>query len=159
MKRIDRLKENLAKVGSQQMALYRSGQLMKGQRLDAKVKELESLIKEAEAYEPRKLSELIDKETLKEHRLAEQMVKLHLVADFLCDCGFDLRESLNKLGLADCSLFPLVDEITKKASAFASLVCHPEFAGLQDFIINNEEYIEASHKLTEEYINKHLVIT
>lgn len=61
MKRIDRLKENLDKVKSQMMALYRSGQYSKARTLQSRIDALTEQIKEAEAYEPRKLSELIDK--------------------------------------------------------------------------------------------------
>jgi hypothetical protein len=159
MKRSERLKENLAKVKGQLMALYRAGNFTQTRSLEFKIKILEAQIEEAEAYEPRKLAELIDKETLEKHKIAEKMVALHLAADFLTDCGHDLKDTLNALGLEGCSLFPLVDEIRKKASDFAALVCHPEFAGLSDFMVNNEEYIDECHRVTEDYIHKHLEIT
>lgn len=159
MKRSERLKETLAKVKSQQMALYRAGKFIQAGQLKSRVDALEAQIEEAEAYEPRKLSELIDKETLAKHKIAEKMVALHLAADFLTDCGHDLKDALKALGLEGCSLYPLVDEIRAKASNFAALVCHPEFAGLSDFMVNNDEYIDECHKVTQEYIQKHLVIT
>lgn len=87
------------------------------------------------------------------------MVALHLAADFLADCGYDLKDTLNKLGLEGCSLFPMIEDITKKAQDFASIVCHPEFAGLSDFMVNNEEYIDTMHADTDAYIEKKLVIT
>lgn len=159
MKRSERLKENLSKVKSQMMALYREGNFIKAQKLQAKIGYLEEQIKEAEAYEPHKLSELIDKETLEKHKIAEKMVALHLAADFLTDCGHDLKDALKTLGLEGCSLYPLVEDIRKKASDFAALVCHPEFAGLSDFMVNNDEYIDECHQVTQNYIQKHLVIT
>lgn len=159
MKRSERLKENLAKVKGQLMALYRAGKFTQTRPLELKIKMLEAQIEEAEAYEPRRLSELIDKETLEKHRIAEKMVALHLAADFLTDCGHDLKDALNSLGLEGCSLFPIVEDIRKKASDFAALVCHPEFAGLSDFMVNNDEYIDECHRVTEDYIHKHLVIT
>lgn len=42
------------------MALYRAGKFHKAQLLQNKIAVIEEQIKEAEAYEPRKLSELLD---------------------------------------------------------------------------------------------------
>lgn len=140
------------------MALYRTGQYYKAHQLQSRVDALETAIEEAKAYEPRKLSELIDRATLDKHKISEKMVALHLAADFLADCGYELKDTLAKLNLDACSLLPLIDEITKKSQSFASVVCHPEFAGLSDFMVNNEEYIDTMHKETDAYIEKKLNI-
>lgn len=140
------------------MALYRAGKFHKAQLLQNKIAVIEEQIKEAEAYEPRKLSELLDRATLDKYKISQKMVALHLAADFLADCGYDLKDTLGKLGLDGCSMLPMIDEITKKAQAFASIVCHPEFAGLSDFMVNNEEYIDKMHAETNSYIDKKLNI-
>lgn len=141
------------------MALYRAGSFIKARTLDDRIKAIEAQIKEAEEYEPKRLSELIDQETMRKHRLSEKMVALHLAADFVAECGYDLKDTLAKLGLHQCSLLPMVKEITDKAQAFASLVCHPSFAGLSDFMVENEEYLDELQRVTAEYISRKLQIT
>lgn len=141
------------------MALYHAGSFVKARTLDNRIKAIEALIKEAEEYEPKKLSELLDQETMRKHRLSEKMVALHLAADFVAECGHDLKGTLAKLGLHQCSLLPMVKEITDNAQAFASLVCHPSFAGLSDFMCENEEYLDELQRVTYEYISRKLQIT
>lgn len=42
---------------------------------------------------------------------------------------------------------------------FANIICHPEFAGLSDFMCNNEDYINAVHGFSRQYINNQLNIS
>ncbi len=50
-------------------------------------------------------------------------MKVHLAADFLADCAYDLKDRFDKLGVAEQKLLPLLDEIKKKSQDFASIVC------------------------------------
>ena len=159
MKKIDRLRQKLQDTKVKQMALYRQGQYVQGARLNQRIKDLEAEIEEAEAYEPHRLSEIIDHETLRKHKIAEKMVKMHLASDYLAECAADLKDTLSKLGIDQCSIFPMVEGIFKQSQDFASVVCHPQFAGLSDFIVEDEAYIEAVNLLTDAYLEKHLALT
>lgn len=82
-----------------------------------------------------------------------------MAADFLADCAYDLRDKFTALGVEENHLLPLLDDIKKKSQDFASIVCHPEFAGLSDFMVTNEDFINSMHEITQNYIDEHLVIT
>ena len=56
-------------------------------------------------------------------------------------------------------MIPILDDIKEKAQAYACLVCHPQFAGLSDFIVTNEKFLDSMHEITEKYIDDHLTIT
>jgi hypothetical protein len=70
-----------------------------------------------------------------------------------------LKDKFNKLGVEEQNLIPILDDIKEKAQAYASLVCHPQFAGLSDFIVTNEKFLDSMHEITEKYIDDHLTIT
>ncbi len=132
---------------------------MAATRTSEKIKDVEAAIEEAESYLPRKLSELFDQETLRKSGINIAIVKVHLAADFLADCAYDLKDKFTALGVEENHLLPLLDEIKKKSQDFASIVCHPEFAGLSDFMVTNEDFINDMHEITQKYIDDHLVIT
>lgn len=132
---------------------------MAATRTTEKIKDVEAAIEEAESYLPRKLSELFDQETLRKSGINIAIVKVHMAADFLADCAYDLRDKFTALGVEENHLLPLLDDIKKKSQDFASIVCHPEFAGLSDFMVTNEDFINSMHEITQNYIDEHLVIT
>lgn len=145
--------------------VFKKGKLMQRldiigvQKLQSQIDAIDKAIKEAEEYEPHRLRDLIDKETLNKSGLAIQMVKVHLAADFLADCAHELRDIFDSLGLIDHSIRPKVETIRKHAQDFANIVCHPEFAGLADFMVTNDKFINDMHTICNLYIKQHLTIT
>lgn len=157
--KLDRLKERRDQLIIERGNQLRCGQYLVATKTTDKIKHVEAAIEEAESYLPRKLSELFDKETLHKSGILNAIVKVHLAADFLAFCAYDLRDRFTALGVEENHLLPLLDEIKKRSQDFASIVCHPEFAGLSDFIVTNDEFIDNMHKITQQYIDDHLVIT
>lgn len=157
--KLDRLRERRDQLIINRGDQLRSGQYMGAARTSEKIKDVEAAIEEAESYLPRKLSKLFDQETLRKSGINIAIVKVHLAADFLADCAYDLRDKFTALGVEESHLLPLLDEIKKKSQDFASIVCHPEFAGLSDFMVTNEDFINDMHVITQKYIDDHLVIT
>lgn len=157
--KLDRLRERRDQLIIKRGDQLRSGQYMAATRTTEKIKDVEAAIEEAESYLPRKLSELFDQETLRKSGINIAIVKVHMAADFLADCAYDLRDKFTALGVEENHLLPLLDDIKKKSQDFASIVCHPEFAGLSDFMVTNEDFINSMHEITQNYINEHLVIT
>lgn len=102
MKRIDRMRTRLQELQHKQMDLYRHGKMIEGQKLFRQIAALQEEIKELDEYEPHKLSDMIDHETLNQYHIAEKIVAMHMASDFLADCSLDLRTALGKAGLADC---------------------------------------------------------
>ena len=157
--KLARLKQQRDELKKNVQALLQRGKIMQAQTAMAKVQKLGEAIEEAEAAVPRALSELFDKKTLNKSGLNVAMVKTYLAADFLADCAYDLKDIFNKLGVVETHLIPILEDIKKKSQAYASLVCHPEFAGLSDFIVTNEKFLESMHEITKKYIDDHLTIT
>lgn len=157
--RISRLKEKRDELKKKCQEQLKKGQLLQANQTMTKIAAIEADIDEAESYLPRKLSELFDRKTLNESGINIAIVKTHLAADFLADCAYDLKDKFNKLGVEEQHLIPLLDEIKKRSQEFASIVCHPEFAGLSDFIVTNDEFIDEMHGITQNYIDEHLTIT
>lgn len=137
----------------------RNGQLLQMRKTMDKISRIEEEIEKAESYLPKKLSELFDRKKLNESGINNSIVKVHLAADFLADCAYDLKDRFDKLGVIEQNLIPLLDEIKKRSQEFASIVCHPEFAGLSDFMVTNDEFIDNMHEVTQKYIDDHLTIT
>lgn len=158
MKKIDRLRQRLETMQAERGALLRKGRLIQAAEYNSIIEAIENKIKEAEAYEAQQLSKLVPEETLNKYRVPEMIIELHLAADYLADCAFSLRATLDHLGIERCSLYPLTDEICKKAQAFADIVCHPEFGQLADFMCDNEQYTKALHGFSQSYMRQHLAI-
>lgn len=159
MKRTEKLRLKLDRARAGRAALIAAGKLVEAGRANARVAAIERELADAERYEPRLLGEILDRKTLAESGLSRKLIETHLAADFLADCAFDLRETLGKLGLADCSVFPMLRSIQKQAQAYAGIVCHPEFAGLSDFMCNNERLIDDLHLLCRRYIAERINLT
>lgn len=157
--KLDRLKHQREELRKSIPTLIQRGKFMQANTAMAKVKQLDEEIEEAEAYVPRALAELFDRKTLNESGINIAIVKVHLAADFLADCAYDLKDKFKALGVEEQKLLPMLDEIKEKSQAFASIVCHPEFAGLSDFIVTDEEFLDSMHEITQNYIDEHLTIT
>ncbi len=157
--KLDRLRERRDQLKAKMSKQIQNGQLLQVSDTARRIKDVEAAIEEAESYLPKKLSELFDQKTLRESGINVAIVKVHLAADFLADCAYELRDKFTALGVEENHLLPLLDDIKKKAQDFASIVCHPEFAGLSDFMVTNEEFINDMHGITQKYIDDHLTIT
>jgi hypothetical protein len=157
--KLDRLRERRDQLKAKMSKQIQNGQLLQVSDTARRIKDVEAAIEEAESYLPKKLSELFDQKTLRESGINVAIVKVHLAADFLADCAYELRDKFTALGVEENHLLPLLDDIKKKAQDFASIVCHPEFAGLSDFMVTNEEFIDDMHGITQKYIDDHLTIT
>lgn len=156
MKRIDKLRAKLDKARAERCALIAGGKLIDAGKMNPKIAAIEKAITDAERYEPQQLGKILDHKTLAESGLSRKLIETHLAADYLADCAFDTRETLEKLGFSECSIFPLLLAIQKQAQAYASIVCHPEFAGLSDFMCNNERLIDDLHLLTRRYMDERI---
>lgn len=157
--KLERLKKQRNELQIKVQELVKAGKLLQANVIMGKIKKVDEAITEAEAYLPKRLSELFDRKTLNESGINVAIVKVHLAADFLADCAYDLKDRFDKLGVVEQNLLPLLDEIKKKSQDFASIVCHPEFAGLSDFMVTNDDFINDMHGITQKYIDEHLSIT
>lgn len=159
MKKLERLKSKLEKAVAERAGLIRGGKLIEAGRATSRITALERAIEDARRYEPQQLGKLLPAETLRSSGLSKKLIEVHLAADYLADCAFDVRETLESLGFADCSIFPMLKAIQDRAQEFANIVCHPDFAGLSDFMTTNERFIDDMHLISRRYIADKLLIT
>lgn len=157
--KLNRLQNALSKAEEDFNALIQKGKLMQLPTQKRKIEAIKKLIEQEESYSPQPLSKYLTKQEVFEYNIPIKIIEMHLASDFLADCAACLKETLHKLNLDNCTLYPYVDEIKRLSERFAGMVCKTELSGLSDFMIFNDEYIENAHKLTTEYISKHLKIT
>ncbi len=157
---VDRLKKKLAELQHKRMLHFRKTPMLPVPKyLAAQIAACEDEIKEAEAYEPKRLSEMVSKERLDASGICKAMVKMHVAADYLAECANDLRGKMNSLGFTDCSVFHLTKSIEQQSSRFASIVCHPEFGGLAGYISEDAKLINAIDYIVSKNIDKNLKLT
>lgn len=158
--RLERLRDRLKDLQCEKVQWMRSHPLQPVPRkLLVKIAALEEDIKEAEAYEPRRLAEVIDTETLNEKGIAKAMIKMHVAGDYLTETASILRSKLQEIGLADCSIFHLIKGLEQQSARFTAIVCHPEFAGLSDFITTDEDLLDDLDIIVSRYLDENLKIT
>lgn len=158
--RVEKLREKLQELRAESIRWMRAHPMLSMPRKYAvKIAVLEAEIQEAEAYEPRKLHEVIDMETLDRHGIGKAMVKMHIAGDYLTETASVLRQKLDSIGLADCSIFHLVKGIEQQSARFTAIVCHPEFAGLSDFISTDERLLDDLDIIVSKYLDEHLTLT
>lgn len=125
-------------------------------RLKAKETEIEDYHR---LYDPQPLGDIISLAELDRHRINSKLIELHLAADYLADCGMDLKDELGKLGIADCEVYHIIEDIRERAQRFANIICTPEFRGLVEFMVNNDELINTLHRESQSYIDAKLNFT
>lgn len=155
--KLKRLKERLSDLEAQRYQNIKNGRYVMP-ALDKKIALVKAAIEDEEAYLPKKISDLIPEEVLKSENFNTKLIKVHIAADYLCDCAMESREVFEKLGLEEHYLLPLVRDIEKKAADYAAIVCHPQYVGLSEFMTTNEQLIDAMHGEVNNYIHKKLKI-
>lgn len=124
MKRIDRYREKLVELENKHNQLARAGKYMKLPEMRLKIEEVRKQVEEMERYEAKPVRELLSGEEITESGLVPMIMECHLAADFLTDCTMNLKDKIKEMGLVPASLIPELDEIIKKADAFASMMCY-----------------------------------
>lgn len=127
--------------------------------LNAEIREVELLMKQAEEFEearrPRPIKELVTKQELHEMGIIPLMIECHLAADFLTGLSYMIVDICKGHGFTDVRLMPEIRELLEKSEKFANALAEmsPE---LRDLIVNNETLNDALHKKCLGYIKQRL---
>ncbi len=152
MTRLERYKEQLAKLEHKRGEFMRRGKYMEMQRLAADIDEVKRLISEAE---PKPVTELFSPEQLRESGLVPAIVEVHLAADYLAACCYTVEDIVKKLGGVPVSVIPELKEINKKSNAFCSFLYEKD-EDLRNLITDDETLMNALHKKSLSYMNQRL---
>jgi hypothetical protein len=152
MTRLERYKEQLAKLEHKRGEFMRRGKYMEMQRLAADIDEVKRLISEAE---PKPVTELFSPEQLRESGLVPAIVEVHLAADYLAACCYTVEDIVKKLGGVPVSVIPELKEIIKKSNAFCSFLYEKD-EDLRNLITDDETLMNALHKKSLSYMNQRL---
>lgn len=159
MTRLERYKERLDRMTEKRSELLRRGRFIEANELNAEIREVELLTKQAEEFEevrrPRPIKELVTKQELHEMGIIPLMIECHLAADFLTGLSYMIVDICKKHGFTDVRLMPEIRELLEKCEKFASALAEmsPE---LKDLIVNNETLNDALHKKCLGYIKQRL---
>lgn len=159
MTKLERYKEKLAQLEAKRNNMMRNGKFAQSIELNANIEEVRKLIKEAEDYEeslkPRPICEICSRKEIEEMGIIPLMVECHLVADFLVEAAWRVRERCEEYGLHDVRWTDDLNEIIKKTEKFASFLTQisPE---LCDLVVNNETFNASLHKKYLKYIEQRL---
>lgn len=159
MTRLERYKEQLAKLEEKRSRLLRSGRFIEANNLNNILREIELLIRQAEEYEeatkPKPLKDIVTKEQLHEMGIIPLMIECHLAADFLTGVAYSVVDICKKYGFSDVMLMPDLQDIIKKTEKFASFLTKvsPELCKL---VTENDTFNESVHKKYLKYIEQRL---
>lgn len=158
MNKIDRLNQKLDQLMGQLNEAARNNDYSRLASINKQIRVVKETIKQEDYFRPQPLAEILTPQQMKENEIVKKIIEVHLVSDLLCDVAMVLQETLDKLGLATCDLYAPINDIKKASEKFASKITTEDYEGLAEFMLENDDYIDAAHKLTREYIDKHIYI-
>ncbi len=155
MKKLERFRAQLEELRRRRGELLRTGNLVKAMNLGKEIQEVERLIKEAEEYEARPISESLTREEVEQMGSVPRMIECHLILDLLVDAAYDIKDRCEAQGLTGVRFVPELDEIIQKAECFASFLTKvsPE---LCDLLVRNDTLNASLHKKYQSYIAQRL---
>lgn len=157
MTRIERLEQNLAQVRELKQQSLKRNDFINLSKCNARIDELEKLLKEARGYEPHKLyDELTDKGEETKNAIYKALIKCSLAADFVNDCAFTAKSELNKIGVNDFGFRKDLDELVKLSSKIARLIIFPGQELLTDTVVDDAEFIDACHAAADKHLKEKL---
>lgn len=127
--------------------------------IDRKVKEVEQQIKEAEEYEPKRLSEYLDNygEDVK-NDIYVKLLKCSLAADYLNDCAEQVKSALREINLHDFSFREDIDTLCKISQRTACIMAVPNQDLLCDTLYDDDEFIESCHTAADKLLGERLSV-
>lgn len=152
-------KKQLAKLEEKRSALMRAGKYMQSFALNEDIKEVENLIKQAEAYEEatksKPIKEILSREEIDEMGIIPLMIECHLVSDFLVEITYMISDICKDKGLTSLKFSDDITRVIKTNEVFASFLTQmsPELSNL---LIKNETFNASLHKKYLKYIEQRL---
>lgn len=154
MTRKERLQQELEKLEEKRRTLIRAGKLIQASQLDVPIREKQQAIKECERYEYKPLTAIALHEEIKRLNVYSYLLEIALAADYLSDCAVECKSVFKKLGVGSIKLMDDIEVIRKYANKLSAMPCQCDSKALCDFMMDNDNLIEALHSLSQRYIAK-----
>lgn len=159
MRRLERYREQLAKLDEKRIRLLRSGRYLESSNLSNDMREIEMLIRQAEEYEeatkPRQIKDIVSEDELHEMGIIPLMIECHLIADMLVGVSYEIVDICKKHGFEQVSFMDDLKNALKANEVFSTFLTKlsPELCNL---LISNDTLNEALHKKYLSYIKQRL---
>lgn len=156
MTRLQRYEEKVKELEAKRSKLMREGKILQSMNLHKDIEDIKKQIEEIRPYyEPRPLSESVTPQELKEMNIVPLMIECHLIADFLTEVSYMVKDTVKKHGFENITFVPELDQIIKLSNSFASFLIRltPE---LQQLLLRNETFNASLHKKFLKHIDQRL---
>lgn len=158
MTKLERLKEKLAEAEMNLKKQMYAGKLIGLQKYQAKIDAIKAEIKEVELYSPQRLGNIASREDLLDNNIYEKLLEIILAADYLYDTAFDCKSALSKIGIEGFQIYDMVKQIDKISSDIASSIIIDDVGELEDFVVNDAEFVNITHNNAIEHIRNHIYL-
>lgn len=156
MTRLERLELELEEAEQAYRNEVRKGKLIGLERFTSKIREIKEKIKECKYYSPQRLGNIVPKKDLISNNIYQKLLEIILAADYLYDTAFDCKVALKKLGIDSYQIFDMVKNIEDISSRIANTIIVDDVQELEDFVVNDDSFIEKCHNAAIEYIDSTL---
>lgn len=157
MTRIERLKQEIAKLYEYRRSAIAQGNLYWAEINDAKIKEKEAELAHAMSYEKTTLNvALSDKGEEMKNKVYKLMLKMSLAADFLNDCAGEVEEAMKECDIVDFSFKKELTEIGRLSAKISSFVCIPSQKHLTDMMVYDDEFIATCNEAADKHLKETL---
>ncbi len=156
-------RKKLEELEERRSRLMRSGKIMQSFALNEEIKNVEKMIRQAEAYEEatksRPIIETISKEELDKTGIIPLMIECHLISDMLVEVAYMVKDRLKELGYEKISF---MDDLTtaikanEKFATFLTQLKHDENDKLSNLLTRNDTLNQALHKKYVSYMDQRL---
>lgn len=156
-------RKKLEELEARRSRLMRSGKIMQSFALNEEIKNVEEMIRRAEAYEEatksRPIAEIITKEELDQTGIIPLMIECHLISDMLVEVAYMIVDRLKEIGIEGVSFMEDLNNAIKANEKFATFLTqlkHDENNELYNLLTRNETLNRAIHKKYVSYMDQRL---
>ncbi len=156
-------RKKLEELEARRSQFMYSGNLTQCFALNEEIKNVEKMIKQAEAYEEatksRPIIETISKEELDKTGIIPLMIECHLISDMLVEVAYMVVDRLKELGYEKVSFMKDLTTAINANEKFATFITqlqHDENDELYNLLTRNETLNRAIHKKYVSYMDQRL---
>lgn len=155
MTRRQRFEQKLADLEKIRLKLRQQGRFLEVQEYDKKIADMERNIEICKDYEAKAVREILSDKEIEESCLVPLLLEAHLMSDVLAEVCYNIVDIFKKRGLTALTLVPEIQEILKRSSIFASILCTKN-EQLNSLLIDNEKLLHDVHLICQRYIKERM---
>lgn len=137
----------------------RTGRYIESDQLNRDIDRIKQMIDEADAYEesckPKPVIDIVGEEELHKSGIIPLMIECHLIADFLIEVSYMVKDKCKELGLTGLKFTDELEYILQKSNIFAEelITLCPEDGKI---LLRNETFNASLHKKYMKYMEQRL---